>query len=279
MLPSTSPLSLAPLPIRLAGLTGSHPSRRAGDGGDLHDVAPFAPGDRLRRIDWPVTARLNTGPTVTTLYVRRTFATADATVMLVVDSRDEVGPRVVDLERRDPAERARGRPRSTSPGSPPPRSPGTTSRSATGSAWTIWAGSAGRSRRRAGDRQLDRLVHRLALTQPEGEPMSRSRVPRLTVGRLDRAVLDLPRRRARSAGPGLAGRGSPGCRREHPAAPRARRAQSPRERRLPGGVDGARRPVGPAHLRPASSWSAWPTTDDPATARTALAILARQRPR
>ena len=58
-----------------------------------------------------MTARLNTAPavfgaaaradrsgradrTINRLYVRRTFATADATVMLVIDSRDQIGPRV-----------------------------------------------------------------------------------------------------------------------------------------------------------------------------------------
>ena len=63
--------------------------------GDLHDVASFSPGDRLRRIDWRVTSRMNAGgPGPTGLYVRRSLAAVEATVMLVIDSRDEVGPRV-----------------------------------------------------------------------------------------------------------------------------------------------------------------------------------------
>lgn len=90
-------LTGTPLPPRLPGLTGNHTSRRVGDGTDLHDVHLFAPGDRLRRIDWRVSARrsldVRTGR-LTELYTRRTFATADATVMLVVDSRDAVGPDV-----------------------------------------------------------------------------------------------------------------------------------------------------------------------------------------
>ena len=51
---------------------------------------PYAPGDRLRRIDWRVTARR--APDLHELYVRREHALAEAVVMLVVDSRDEVGP-------------------------------------------------------------------------------------------------------------------------------------------------------------------------------------------
>ena len=62
-------LGVLPLPPRLRGSTGAHGSRRPGDGGDLRDVHPFAPGDRLRRIDWRVTARR--APDLDQLYVRR----------------------------------------------------------------------------------------------------------------------------------------------------------------------------------------------------------------
>lgn len=200
VLPTTHPLVLAPLPFRLAGLTGQHGSRRAGDGGDLHDVAPFSPGDRLRRIDWPVTARLNTGgppvrtgarstdsarpaPTITTLYVRRTFATADATVMLVVDSRDEVGPRVATwndssaLGEREASSLDVARVAAAS-----------TARHYLSVGDRVGLEDLGRLRRpvppAGGRRQLDRLVRRLALAQPAGEPTERKRVPRLPSGAL-----------------------------------------------------------------------------------------------
>jgi uncharacterized protein (DUF58 family) len=198
VLPTTHPLALAPLPFRLAGLTGQHGSRRAGDGGDLHDVAPFSPGDRLRRIDWPVTARLNTGgptvrdassdqrraaPTITTLYVRRTFATADATVMLVVDSRDEVGPRVATwndssaLGEREASSLDIARVAAAS-----------TARHYLSVGDRVGLEDLGRLRRpvppAGGRRQLDRLVRRLALAQPAGEPTERKRVPRLPSGAL-----------------------------------------------------------------------------------------------
>jgi uncharacterized protein (DUF58 family) len=94
VLPRPQPLDRLPLPPRLQGLTGAHDSRRVGDGGDLHDIAPFAPGDRLRRIDWRVTLRESgrgrDPGLLTALHVRRTFATADAIVTLVLDSRDDI---------------------------------------------------------------------------------------------------------------------------------------------------------------------------------------------
>lgn len=92
VLPGAQPLGRLPLPGRLRGLTGPHTSRRLGDGHELRDIHPFAPGDRLRRIDWRTTARRS--PDLDTLHVRRTHATAEATAVLVVDSRDDVGPDV-----------------------------------------------------------------------------------------------------------------------------------------------------------------------------------------
>lgn len=92
VLPGAAPLGRLPLPRRLRGLTGPHSARRLGDGTELRDIHPFTPGDRLRRIDWRTTARRS--PELDTLYVRRTYSTAEATAVLVVDSRDEVGPDV-----------------------------------------------------------------------------------------------------------------------------------------------------------------------------------------
>ncbi len=83
-----------PMPSRVTGITGPHDSARPGDGGEFRDVALFAPGDRLRRIDWRRTARRAERPGE--LYVRRTFATADALVVLVLDSRDDLGADVTE---------------------------------------------------------------------------------------------------------------------------------------------------------------------------------------
>jgi uncharacterized protein (DUF58 family) len=101
--PRRTSFGALPLPRRLQGLTGSHESARAGDGGDFRDVHPFTPGDRLRRVDWKATARRGQGPG--DLYVRRTAALADATVLIVLDSRDDVGEQVAEWSRNSAAKK------------------------------------------------------------------------------------------------------------------------------------------------------------------------------
>lgn len=179
VLPSPSPLRDVPLPARLRGLTGNHGSRRPGEGGDLRDVHPFHPGDRLRRIDWRVTARRS--PDLGELYVRGEHALAEAAAVLVVDSRDDVGP--------DPR---------TWAGSQPVRPDDATSldiarRAAASVARAFLAGGdrvglddLGVLRRPlppgGGRGQLDRITHALALTKPEGASRHRVRSPRLPSG-------------------------------------------------------------------------------------------------
>lgn len=94
--PVAAPTAALPVPAHLVGLTGTHRSRRRGEGEDLHDIAPFAPGDRLRSVDWRVTARRGTtDPRLgTRLWVRRRYADAEAVAVVVLDSRDDVGPDV-----------------------------------------------------------------------------------------------------------------------------------------------------------------------------------------
>lgn len=95
--PGQATIHSLPLPRRLQGMTGPHDSARAGDGGEFRDVHPFTAGDRLRRIDWKATARRGQSPG--DLYVRRTNALADATVLIVMDSRDDVGEQVAEWSR------------------------------------------------------------------------------------------------------------------------------------------------------------------------------------
>ncbi|HEX3617264.1 MAG TPA: DUF58 domain-containing protein [Solirubrobacteraceae bacterium] len=90
--PSQTMIDALPLPRRLQAMTGSHESARLGDGGEFRDIHPFSPGDRLRRIDWKATARRGQSPG--DLYVRRSNALADATVLIVMDSRDDVGEQI-----------------------------------------------------------------------------------------------------------------------------------------------------------------------------------------
>ena len=67
------------------GLVGAHRSRRVGSGTEFAGIRPFAPGDRLRRISWPVSLR--TGE----LQVVTTRAEQDASVLIVVDALRDIG--------------------------------------------------------------------------------------------------------------------------------------------------------------------------------------------
>lgn len=67
------------------GLVGAHRSRRVGSGTEFSGIRPFAPGDRLRRISWPVSLR--TGE----LQVVTTRAEQDASVLVVVDALRDIG--------------------------------------------------------------------------------------------------------------------------------------------------------------------------------------------
>lgn len=179
--PRAWPLGEVPLPTSLHGLTGAHSSRRPGHGGELRDVHVFGAGDRLRGIDWRTTARRS--PELDEIYVRRTHATADALVMLVLDSRDDVGP--------DPA---------TWLGGEPPRADDPTSldvaRNAAASLAKAYLDGGDRvgltdlGRERApiapvgGGRALRRIVQTLAVARPDPHRIARVRAPRLPAGAL-----------------------------------------------------------------------------------------------
>lgn len=178
--PSFTAITSLPLPTRLIGLTGSHDSSRPGDGGEFRDIHPFTPGDRLRRIDWKATARRAQTPGE--LYVRRTNATADATVLLVLDSRDDLGENVADWGRSTAGGKGLGSM--------------DLAREAASSvaAGYIRAGDrvgfqdlATQSRvlaPGAGTRQLQRLLRAIELTRPSGGVDYRRRPPLVTAGAL-----------------------------------------------------------------------------------------------
>lgn len=95
-------LSALPLPSRLTGMHGDHEGRRLGQGGDFRDIHQFVPGDELRRVDWRATARMARRPG--DLLVRRTNTMSDASVVIAMDTADDLGARVAtwgsgDLER------------------------------------------------------------------------------------------------------------------------------------------------------------------------------------
>lgn len=176
--PAIAAIASIPLPHRLTGMTGAHASARPGDGGEFRDLHPYAPGDRLRRIDWKATARRSQG--FGDLYVRRTDATSDATVVLVIDSREDIGERVDhwSVERSGDA--------------------GLTStdlaREAAASLAVAAVGAGDRVSlidlaardgfvvAGSGKRHLDRLLRRIAVSGPSGVRLSRRRAPIVPAG-------------------------------------------------------------------------------------------------
>ncbi len=176
--PAIVPISSMPLPHRLSALTGAHRSVRTGDGGEFRDVHAFAPGDRLRRIDWKATARRSQG--MGDLYVRRTDATSDATVVLVLDSREEIGERVEQWSAN-----------STSASG---LSSMDVSREAAASLATAAIGAGDRVSlidlaahdgfvaAGSGKRHLDRVLRRIAVSGPSGIRIRRQRAPVVQAG-------------------------------------------------------------------------------------------------
>lgn len=83
--PATEPFDASEAMPRAAGLVGTHRSRRPGEGGELAGVRRFAPGDRLRRIDWRVSLRTRQ------LHVAATLSDRDAELVLLLDLLAEAG--------------------------------------------------------------------------------------------------------------------------------------------------------------------------------------------
>ncbi len=84
--PRTDPFEADDAMPNAAGLVGAHRSRRYGDGGELAGIRRFAPGDRLRRIDWRASLRTRE------LHVAQTLSDRDAELVLVLDVLHEAGP-------------------------------------------------------------------------------------------------------------------------------------------------------------------------------------------
>jgi uncharacterized protein (DUF58 family) len=85
ILPLREGFSATDIVPNATGVVGLHRSRRVGEGVDLAGVRPFVAGDRLRRINWPVSTR--TGQ----LHVTATYSDRDTEVVLVLDTAVEIG--------------------------------------------------------------------------------------------------------------------------------------------------------------------------------------------
>jgi len=174
--PPIGSLRQVPLPFRMFGLSGGHDSARPGDGGEFRDISQFVSGDRLRRIDWKVTARRAQVPG--DLYVRRSFSTADATVIIVMDSRDEVSVLAAD-QRNAKSDMATSldvaREAASSIAS---------AYVATGDrvGFRDLASSARSIIPAGGSRQLQRVLSAIARTRPIGAPQRRLRAPVIPAG-------------------------------------------------------------------------------------------------
>jgi len=67
------------------GAVGLHRSTRTGDGSELIGIRRFAPGDRIRRINWRTSLRSNE------LHVNATATDRDAVVQILLDARYDAG--------------------------------------------------------------------------------------------------------------------------------------------------------------------------------------------
>jgi len=174
VLPRYIPLRLVPESRRLRGLTGPATSTRPGDGFELRDVHPMGPSDSRRRIDWRVTAR----QTDDSLWVKGTYATGEAVAVLVMDSRDEVGPDLhtwhglVPLRVDEPTSLDLARHAAAS-----------IARRLIESGNRVGLADMATTRRlltpATGRRHLNRLIYALALSAPVGSPRMRVRPPQV----------------------------------------------------------------------------------------------------
>lgn len=85
VLPQPAPYAARAEQPQPRGIVGRHRSARTGGGTELAGIREFAPGDRLRRISWRVSARTGT------LHVATTRAEEDAGLLLVLDTIEEYG--------------------------------------------------------------------------------------------------------------------------------------------------------------------------------------------
>lgn len=84
--PRPPSLTQLALPAQLRTRIGDHVDRRPGEGVEFAGVRPFVPGDRLRRINWPVTSRRGA------LHVNQLATERAAEIVAVIDATTDAGP-------------------------------------------------------------------------------------------------------------------------------------------------------------------------------------------
>ncbi|MHC9294808.1 DUF58 domain-containing protein [Mycobacterium sp. LTG2003] len=88
--PQGTPIPRAELPDRL----GTHLTRHTGPGVEYADVRPYVPGDHLRTVNWPVSARRGR------LHVTERLTDRGADVVVLIDTHDQApGPATHATER------------------------------------------------------------------------------------------------------------------------------------------------------------------------------------
>ena len=87
VLPQALPVSHLPRPLLTTALFGAHEARTAGEGVVFAEIRPFAPGDRLRAINWAVSLRRQA------LHANRFHTDRQAEIVLLVDSFTVIGAR------------------------------------------------------------------------------------------------------------------------------------------------------------------------------------------
>jgi uncharacterized protein (DUF58 family) len=91
--PSVTAIRRLPRPLRTHTWVGNYVSRRFGEGLEPADIRLFAPGDRVRHLNWPVSLRLGK------LYVTEHHQERNADIVLMLDTLSQVGrPPIASLD-------------------------------------------------------------------------------------------------------------------------------------------------------------------------------------
>ena len=83
--PRAEPIPRLPAPLRTQTSIGNYVSPLVGDGLEPGEIRPFAPGDRIRHVNWRASLRLNR------LFVTRYQQERNADVVLMLDTLSDAG--------------------------------------------------------------------------------------------------------------------------------------------------------------------------------------------